>query len=84
MEAIFKACSLIIIRKLQTLLCNQGVWVEKDKQVTIVRSLYNTLCEKDQIEWTKEKILDHIKTTGGLFASSKLNRIASLILDLFN
>ena len=31
------------------------------------------------MEWIKEKILDYIKTTGGLFASSKLNRIFSLM-----
>ena len=34
-EATFKACSLITICNLQTLLCNHSVWVEKDKQVTI-------------------------------------------------
>ena len=78
-KAIFKACSLIIICNLQTLLHNQGVWVEKDKQVTITRSLYNTLCEKDQTEQTKEQILDYIKTTSELFAFFKLNRIFSFI-----
>ena len=31
------------------------------------------------MEWTKEQILNHIKTTSKLFASSKLNRIFSLI-----
>jgi hypothetical protein len=78
-EAVFKACSLITIRNLQTLLRNQGVWVEKDKQVTIIRSLYNTLCKEDQMEWTKKQILDYIKTTSEPFTSSKLNRIFSLI-----
>ena len=58
MEAIFKACNLTAICNLQTLLCNQGVWVEKDKWVTIAWFLYNTLCEDNQMEWTKEEILD--------------------------
>ena len=58
------------------LLRNQGVWV--NKQVTIARSLYDTLCEEDQREWTKEEILDHINTNG-FFASFKLNRISGLI-----
>jgi hypothetical protein len=49
-----------------------------------MRSLYNIIYKKDQTEWTKEEILDYIKTTGGLFASSKLNRIVSFIPDLFN
>jgi len=35
------------------------------------------------MEWTKEEILDHIKT-GRLFASFKLNRISSFIDNLFN
>jgi hypothetical protein len=57
-EAIFKTYKLVTIYNLQTLFCNQGVWVKKDKQVIIVQSLYNTLCEEDQMEWTKEEILD--------------------------
>ena len=44
-EATFKACDCIALYNLQTLLCYQGVWV--NKQVTIVQSLYNTLCEED-------------------------------------
>ena len=35
------------------------------------------------MEWTKEQILDHIKTNN-LFACFKLNRISSLIPDPFN
>ena len=49
-ETIFKACNPVTIRKLRTLLRDQGVWVEKDKQVTIIRSLYNILRKKDQME----------------------------------
>jgi len=45
--------------------------------------LYNTLCEEDPTEWTKEQILDHIEFDGS-FTSFKFNRIASLIPDLFN
>ena len=35
------------------------------------------------MEWTKEQILDHIRTNG-LFACFKLNRISGLIPNLFN
>ena len=35
------------------------------------------------MEQTKKEILDYIKT-GKLFTSFKLNRISSLITDLFN
>jgi len=35
------------------------------------------------MEWTKEQILDYIKTSK-LFTSFKLNRISGLIDDLFN
>ena len=31
------------------------------------------------MEWTKEEILDYIKTTSGLFTSFKLNRIFSFM-----
>ena len=36
--------------------------------------MYDTLCEEDQTEWTKEEILNYINTNG-FFASFKLNRI---------
>ena len=36
------------------------------------------------MEWTKEEILDQFNTIKELFASFKLNIIASLILDLLN
>jgi len=58
MEAIFKACNPTTIRKLRTHLHNQGVWVKRNKRVTITQFLYNTIYEKDQMEWTKEEILD--------------------------
>ena len=83
MEAIFKAYSLITIYNLQTILHNYGVWVEKDKQVTIVQSLYNTLCKEDLIKQIKKQILDYIKFDK-LFISFKLNKIFGLIADLFN
>ena len=44
-EAIFKTCNRIATYNLRALLRYQGVWV--NKQVTIVQSLYNILCEKD-------------------------------------
>jgi len=57
-EAIFKACNPTTICNLRTLLYNQGVWVKRNKQVTVTQSLYNIIHEKDQTEWTKEEILD--------------------------
>jgi len=49
-EATFKACSIIPVRNLRNLLRHQGVWVKKDKQVTITQSLHNTLYKEDQTE----------------------------------
>ena len=46
--------------------------------------MYNILCKKDQTEWTIEEILDQVKATSKLFASPKLNRIASLIPNILN
>ena len=71
-EATFKACDRIATYNLRTLLRYRGVWV--NKQATIVQSLYDILCEKDQTEWTKEEVLNHINTNG-FFASMKLNGI---------
>src|SRR6266702_6743106 len=71
-ETIFKTCDRIATYNLRTLLRHQGVWV--NKQATIAQSLYDTLCEEDQTEWTKEEVLDHINTNG-FFASYKLNEI---------
>ena len=82
MEATFKACNLAAICNLRILLRHQGVWV--NKQATIAQSLYETLCEEDQTEWTIEEILDQVKTTSRLFASAKLNRIAGLVPDILN
>ena len=36
------------------------------------------------MEWTKEEILDQVNIKNKLFASSKLNKITSLIPDIFN
>jgi hypothetical protein len=49
-EVIFKTYKLVTIYNLQTLFHNQGVWVEKNKQVTIAQSLYNILYKEDQTE----------------------------------
>ena len=40
--------------------------------------MYDTLCEEDQTEWTKEETLNHINTNR-FFAAFNLNRISSLI-----
>ena len=45
--------------------------------------MYDTLCEEDQTEWTKEEVLDHINTNG-FFASYKLNWIFIGPLILIN
>ena len=55
-EAIFKTYNLINIRNLRTLLRSQGVQVERDRQFHVSQSLYNTLCEEDPTEQTKEEI----------------------------
>ena len=83
-EATFKACSIIPVHNLRTLFCDQGVQIKKDKRVTIARSLYNTLCEKDPTEWTKEQILDQVQETNKFFASSKLNKITSFVPNILN
>jgi hypothetical protein len=80
MEAIFKTCSIPDLCNLRALLCKQGVWVAKDKWTIIARSLYDTLYEKDQTEWTKEEILDHIRESGP-FISFKLNRISGIVAE---
>ena len=83
-EAIFKACNPTTIRNLRTLLRDQGVWVERNKRVTVAQSLYNTIHEENQTEWTKEELLDEYNTTKELFACPKLNVIAGLIPDPLN
>jgi len=83
-EAIFKACNPTTIRKLWTHLRNQGIWVKRNKRVTIAQSLYNTIHEKDQTEWTKKEILDQFQETKELFTSSKLNIITGLIPNPLN
>ena len=82
-EAILKTCNPTAIRNLRTLLRDQGVWVVRDRRITIARSLYNTLCEEDPTEWTKEEIQEQIKATRP-FTSFKLNRISGLITNPLN
>ena len=41
------------------------------------------MCEEDPTEWSKEEILEHIRTSR-LFSSFKLNRISGLVTDLLN
>jgi len=43
-----------------------------------LQSLYDTLCEENQTEWTKEEVLDHINTYG-FFASQKPNWISGFL-----
>jgi hypothetical protein len=80
-EEILKGCSQPTIRKLRTFLRHQGVWIAKDKHITVARSLYNTLHEEDQAQWSKEDILEHIKTNGP-FNSYKLNKESGITIDL--
>ena len=83
-KAIFKACKLSVIYNLRTFLRDQGVWVERNKRVTIIQALYNIIHKEDQMEWTKEEILDQVNTINKLFAFSKLNKIAGLIPNILN
>ena len=46
-EAIFKACKLSVTHNLQTFLRDQGVWVKRNKRVTITQALYNIIHKKD-------------------------------------
>ena len=80
-EAIFKTCKGIC--KLRILLCDQGVWVTRNRQITTAQSLYNTLCEEDPVEWSKEEILEQIRAKGP-FKSYKLNRISGVIDNSLN
>jgi hypothetical protein len=41
------------------------------------------LYEKDQTEWTKEEILDHIRESGP-FTSFKLNRISGIVAEVLD
>jgi hypothetical protein len=79
-EAIFKTCNIC---KLRILLRDQGVWVARNRQITTARSLYNTLCEEDPVEWSKEEILEQIRAKGP-FKSYKLNRISGVIDNSLN
>jgi hypothetical protein len=71
-----KECSQLGIRKLRTLLRMNGVWVRKDRRMTVAESLYNTLQEEDPIEWTMQEIEEHIRTEGQ-FNSVPINHILS-------
>ena len=46
--------------------------------------MYNIIYKEDQIEWTKEEILDQANAKNKLFTSLKLNKITSLIFDILN
>jgi len=59
METTFKAYKLTAIYNLQSFLCNQSVWVKKDKRVTIIQSLYNILY-KDHVIVTRLSFLTYI------------------------
>jgi hypothetical protein len=59
-EESLKASTLLsFTRRLRTLLRNRGIWVLKDKNITIAKSLSNTIKEEDQIQWTQEELLEH-------------------------
>ena len=82
-EAVFKTCNPTNIRNLRTLLRHQGVWVSRDRNVTVPRALCNILRKEDPVEWSREDILEHIKGSG-LFASFKLNRLSGIVDDPFD
>ena len=55
-EQDFKLVSNHYLRKMQNFLRQQGVWILKDRNVTISKSLTNTLEEKKPTEWKEEEI----------------------------
>ena len=59
-EESLKASTLLsFTHRLHSFLRNRGVWVLKDKNITIAKSLCNTIKEEDQIRWTQEELLEH-------------------------
>ena len=52
----FKLANNRQIRKVQNLLRQRGVWVEKSR-LTIAKSLFNTLQEEERTPWTEEEVL---------------------------
>jgi hypothetical protein len=75
-KSIFKDCNQMSIRKLRALLRMYGVWVKKDRHLTVAESLYNTLQEEDPTLWTIQEIEEHIRTIGQ-FNSARINYMLS-------
>jgi hypothetical protein len=57
-EEILEACHQPTINQLHTLLRDRGVWVLKDKNTSVAKSLRNTIIEEEPIQWTREELLD--------------------------
>ena len=57
-EEDFRRRTTIQLRKLRALLRRQGVWVMKDKRVTIAKSLFATLQEDKPTPWTEDEVKD--------------------------
>jgi hypothetical protein len=53
----FKTVFNIRLRWMRDILRERDVWVEKNKKVTIAKTLYNTLQKEDLIEWIEKEML---------------------------
>jgi hypothetical protein len=71
---IFKNCNQTHVRKLQTILRTNGVWVQKHKNTIVPKSMFNTIQEEDPTDWTISEINEHM-AAGGKFNSGRINYI---------
>ena len=67
----FKDCNQTNIRKLRLLLRVRGVWVTKNRNLTVPESLFNTPQEDKPTEWTEFEIKEHMEA-GGEFNSGRI------------
>ena len=70
-EEDFKLVNNNDIRKLRNFLRRQGVWIEKSR-LTIAKSLFNALQEKEPTQWTNTDIQEYLSTEGA-FDSYRIN-----------
>ena len=70
-EEDFKLVNNNDIRKLRNFLRRRGVWIEKSR-LTIAKSLFNALQEKEPTQWTDTDIQEYLSTEGA-FESYRIN-----------
>jgi hypothetical protein len=56
-EDTLKPCGVQCLRRLRTSLRDRGIWVLSNKNITIAKSLSNTIEEEEQTQWTQEELL---------------------------